>query len=309
MAQSSSADEKHLPAVYTRVFYELVHRAHAIPDSRFHFDFKQFVPDFHNSSAAVQRVTNLESYQCATTVFVAPHNSLEELRVRALKDGKKVLTTTHAMRRGFVLLDPERIDSGKIEFAGMLDFVEKAGVGKILTVAEIQDQNITVDVCITGSKVITGQGRQLDSLYSEESWTLFDLQWAILLDRKIVNVETPVVALVHDCQVVDEETEGLGTAQNEPWHVPFDFIATPTETIEMKDTRKPDSGVPWAAISDQTLGVVSPLPELKGIQMMEAIMKRGNVFQETSAPTPKPPTAEEMMGISIVERLMEGYKP
>ena len=52
----------------------------AIPDSRFHLDFDQFIPDFNDSDLARTNLTELDLYKTANTLFVTPDNCLEGLR-------------------------------------------------------------------------------------------------------------------------------------------------------------------------------------------------------------------------------------
>src|SRR5262249_2497166 len=92
----------HKASVRSEVFAVL--RTVALPDSRFHFDFGEFIADFQGSDAANQRLVNHRYYQDAQVIFITPDNCLEQLRHRALLDGKTVLTTSYSIKRGFWLL-------------------------------------------------------------------------------------------------------------------------------------------------------------------------------------------------------------
>ena len=92
----------HKSTVRERVFSEL--RKVAYPDSRFHYDFGEFITDFQGSSAATDRLMAHRFYRDASCIFITPDNCIEELRYRALQDGKLILMTTYSIKRGFWLL-------------------------------------------------------------------------------------------------------------------------------------------------------------------------------------------------------------
>ena len=75
----------HKSTVRERVFSEL--RKVAYPDSRFHYDFGEFITDFQGSSAATDRLMAHRFYQQSQCLFITPDNCLEELRYRTLQDG------------------------------------------------------------------------------------------------------------------------------------------------------------------------------------------------------------------------------
>lgn len=74
-----------------------------------------------------------------------------------------------------------------------------------------------------------------------------------------VDENTPVIAFVHDCQIVD---------------VPFalsdfdtvcDYIITPTCTIEIEDPQKPTQGVIWDKLERDMMENIPLLGELKNM--------------------------------------------
>lgn len=144
----------HKSDIRTQVWAEL--RKVALPDSRFHFDFSEFIADFHGSTDATTQLQQQRAYQDAAVVFITPDNCLEELRYAALRAGKKVLVTTYAIRRGFWLLDPARIAAGRYEYAATLDGLEK--VGRHIALAEMVEEKLVVDLMVTGTGAINGEG-------------------------------------------------------------------------------------------------------------------------------------------------------
>ena len=113
----------HKSSVRSKVFSVL--RTVALPDSRFHFDFGEFIADFQGSDAAIERLISHRYYKGAAVIFITPDNCLERLRHRALIDGKTVLTTSYSIKRGFWLLKRGNIADDKLLYASTLDGMER----------------------------------------------------------------------------------------------------------------------------------------------------------------------------------------
>lgn len=279
---------------------------HARPDSRFNYDFLQFTPDFRGSSDATERVASLACYKEAKTILVTSDNSLEGLRHRALRDGKRVLVGTYRLRRGFVLLEPKSIGDGRLELAASLDGMERPGMGRVVSLGQLRDDGCKIDMCAIGGLVFNEQG-----VVVWEGSALFEVQWALLQDLKVLDTTTPVVAVAHDCQVVNELQFGVDVIKPEKnGEVQCDFVVTPERVLEVKSAIKPTGGVDFKKVDPDALNNIPPLQELKGIRMMEQIMSSSGfgTAESHQEEAHKAPSAEEQMGIDIVERLMKGLK-
>ncbi|KAI4653427.1 hypothetical protein J4E93_001193 [Alternaria ventricosa] len=280
---------------------------HALPDARFNHDYMSFTPDFRGSASAIDRLTTLPCYQSAAVILITPDNSLEQLRCRALKDGKKVLVATYRLRRGFVLLHPGHIAESKYEIAACLDGMEKPGVGRSVSLAQMRDEGLRVDMCVTGGLVFNAQGVTI-----WEGHNLFEIQWAMLSDLGVLHTQTPVVAVVHDCQVVDEIA--LGVEKVTPMRkgeVQCDFVVTPDAMYEIEGAVKPSGGVDFDAVDPEGVENIPPLQELRGIRMMEKIMQKEGFVSEKADGEGEGEgkmSEEEQMGVSIVEKLMQSYR-
>lgn len=298
-----TSSESPLKMLWAGVYQKLL--PHAVPDSRFNLDFLQFTPDFRGSADAVTRIAELPCYITAKTLLVTNDNSLEGLRYRALKDGKRLLVGTYRLRRGFVLIDPKSIEENKLEFAACLDGMEKPGMGRAVSLGQLYDDGFEIDLCALGGLVLNKNGVVL-----WEGQALFEVQWALLQDLKILDVKAPVVAVVHECQVVDETQYNIdATKPGKIGEVQCDFVVTPERVLEVKNALKHTGGVDFKKVDQDALNNVPPLQELKGIRMMEQIMSTGGFDKiEEKKEGRKPPSAEEQMGIDIVERLMKGLK-
>ena len=288
--------------IWARVYQDLIQ--HAIPDARFNYDFMSFTPDFRGSASAIDRLVSLPCYQSASVILVTPDNSLEQLRYRALKDGKRVLVATYRLRRGFVLLHPGRISETKYEMAACLDGMEKPGIGRAVSLSQMQDECLKVDMCAIGGLVFNAQGVTI-----WEGHNLFEVQWAMLQDLKVLQPNTPVVAVAHACQVVDEAQLGVEkVTPTTSGEVQSDFVVTPDALYEVAGAVKPTGALDFDTVDPEGIQNIPPLQELRGIRMMEQIMQREGFTSAKEEKPEKPPSADEQMGISIVEKLMQGYR-
>ena len=237
----------HKASVRERVWSEL--RKVALPDSRFHFDFAEYIADFEGGEAAVERLTRHRHYQQAKIIFIAPDNCIERLRLKALEDGKTVLVTTYSIKRGFWLLEPERIAPELYPYAAMLDGMER--IGRQVSLEEIEALP-SVDYLVTGTGAINHEGVRFGKGHG-----FFDAEWAILYTLGRITSDTPAAAVVHDCQLLSEKL------YPDTFDTVVDVVFTPTRTIEVTDPQKPTCGILWDRLDPHMLETIPPLQELK----------------------------------------------
>jgi 5-formyltetrahydrofolate cyclo-ligase len=223
-----------------------------MPDSRFHLDFGEYIPDFEGSQQATERLTGMEIYRQATTVFVTPDNCLERLRAQTVLDGKVQIMPTYGIRRGLVKLRPEDVPAGLEHYGILLDAIET--LGRHISLAELRQRH-RIGLVVTGASVVS-----LGGIRFGKGHGFFDLEWAMLYRIGVVDVHTPVVAFVHDCQVVDLALEAS------PFDTVCDYIVTPTRVIHIADAQKPTQGVLWHRLEE---GMIEDIPPLRELGEME----------------------------------------
>ncbi|KAI9812926.1 MAG: hypothetical protein M1827_004444 [Pycnora praestabilis] len=246
----SNKTPNHKVDVRQQVWSELIKVA--LPDSRFHFDFAEFIPDFEGSSAATDLLVRQPWYISARIIFITPDNCLEDLRLVTLRAGKRILITTYGIRRGFWLLDPKDIPSAKYEYASTLDGLEK--LARPVKLEEMITERLHVDLLVTGTGAINMEGIRFGKGHG-----YFDLEWGMLYSVGIVTSRTHTAAVVHDCQVLTSQLSP------EEFDTVCDLIITPTQVIEVPGAKKPECGIIWDELETGMMGSIPPLQELKDI--------------------------------------------
>ena len=240
---------EHKSEVRERVWSEL--RKVAVPDSRFHFDFGEFIADFEGGEAAVERLVAHRYYQNAQFVFITPDNCLDRLRLRALQDGKTVLMTTYSIKRGFWLLDPKVIAPDLYLYASTLDGMEK--VARPVDLEAIRELP-PIQYMVTGTGAINMEGVRFGKGHG-----FFDAEWGILYQLGRVTTATPTAAVVHDCQLLDEKLTPA------VFDTVADVVFTPTRTIEVVGPHKPTVGILWDVLDPHMYETIPPLQQLKAM--------------------------------------------
>lgn len=220
----------------------------ARPDTRFHLNFAEVIPDFSGSDAATDRVVALPAFAGSRFAFVTPDNSLVELRRRMIEAGRSFVMSTYNILRGFLLIDPVRVPKGSALHAAWLDGAEH--YGSPVTLEEIARIG-TFDFLATGASAVSTDGIRFGKGHG-----YFDLEWGMFTDLGIVKQETPVVAVVHDVQVVEEKLHASET------DISVDVIATPTRLIDVTHRSRRPRGIRWDLLTADQIAATPPLREL-----------------------------------------------
>ncbi len=233
-----------------RIWQEL--RRVARPDSRFHWDFAEFIADFEGSEQCSTRIRELDAYAKEGPTFITPDNSTEDLRRVAMEDGHTILMTTYGIRRGFLLLDPAVVPPTERRYAATLDGMDR--YARPVSLAELRD-GPTIPLLVTGGSAVSANGVRFGKGHG-----YFDLEWAILSEIGIVDSESEIADVVHDCQVVDEVLEG------EDHDVAVDWIVTPTRTIRVPNPGREPGYVRWHLVEGSEHATTPPIMELNAMR-------------------------------------------
>jgi 5-formyltetrahydrofolate cyclo-ligase len=228
----------------------------ALPDSRFHLNFAEVIPDFVGSSTATDRLCELPFYRSGRYAFVTPDNCLVDLRRRMLESGRSMVVSTYGIYRGLILLEPEMVPKGQELFAAWLDGLEH--FGQPITLAEVAERG-AFDFMATGASAVS-----LDGVRFGKGHGFFDLEWGMFTDLGLVDERTPVAAVVHDVQVVEDKLFPS------PTDIIVDWIATPSALHRVERTHPRPRGVKWELLSPEQIEATPPLQELQRLRGQRA---------------------------------------
>lgn len=220
----------------------------ARPDARFHLNFSEVIPDFEGAEAAADRVEALPAYKASRLAFVTPDNSLVELRRRMIAAGKPFIVSTYNMLRGFRLIAPGTVPAGHELYAAWLDGLEHFGTP--ISLEDIARLG-RFDFMATGASAVSIGGIRFGKGHG-----YFDLEWGLFSDIGLVDDVTPVVAIVHDVQVVEDK---LPVSETD---IIVDQIATPTRLIAVERQIRRPRGIKWPLITADQIATMPPLREL-----------------------------------------------
>ena len=128
----------------------------ARPDSKFSWEFSEFIADYEGSDKGAALLASTDMYKNAKVIFITPDNNLEKLRETAFRDKKTVVMTNYGITRGFFLIKPEFIPEGKEEVASLLDGVSR--YWKHQTLEQLKESVGHIDMLVTGASAITPSG-------------------------------------------------------------------------------------------------------------------------------------------------------
>ncbi len=222
----------------------------AKPDSRFSWEFSEFITDYEGSENCTKILTSTDIYKNSNIIFVTPDNNLETLREQIIRDKKTLLMTNYGIKRGVFVVYPGSVPEGKEELASTLDGVQR--FWQFRTLSELKSEFDRIDALVTGASAITPSGIRFGKGHG-----YFDLEWAMFFTKGLVDKTTPVFAVGHECQVMESDV------QVRPYDTAIDYIVTNERLIKTRNEfPKPEMGVIWSLLEKGMLEQIPPLQEL-----------------------------------------------
>jgi 5-formyltetrahydrofolate cyclo-ligase len=236
----------------------------AKPDSRFHFNFSEFIPDYKGSEACTSRFCQTDLYRDSKLLMITPDNNLKLLREQVIKDKKVYIMPTGGIKRGFLMFSHERIPQHQEEFAATLDGAEIFGLSLSLSDIMKFGESNGIDLMVTGASAVSVNGVRYGKGHG-----YFDIEWAMFREIRVVEEETPIVAFVHDFQVLEDEI------QADAFDTVIDLIVTPTRIIKVtkEGAHQKPKGIIWKQLPKDLLQTVPPLQELYEITFGKQYLK------------------------------------
>jgi len=194
------------------------------------------IPNFKGSSIACEKAFNMREIVEVSTLKIDPDSPLKTARLKALLSGKTVVMPTPRLRRGFLVLDGKLIPSWRAVEASTI-----RGAFKYGQIVENPYELPSIDAMIVGCVAVS----RINGVRIGKGGGYSDLEYGILTEAGKVNVEVPIVAVVHDVQVLEEP---LPYAHHD---VAVDYIVTPRRIIHVEKRIARPKGVIWDILSGE----------------------------------------------------------
>ncbi|XP_055268976.1 methenyltetrahydrofolate synthase domain-containing protein isoform X5 [Moschus berezovskii] len=202
------------------------------------------IPNFKGSYLACQNIRDLEIFARTQELKVDPDKPLEGVRLLALQSKKTLLVPTPRLRTGlFNKITPPPGATKDI----LRKCATSQGVRNYSTPVGL-DSKVLVDLVVVGSVAVSEKGWRIGK---GEGYA--DLEYAMMVSMGAVSQRTPVVTIVHDCQVVD-----IPEALLEDHDLTVDYILTPTRVITTGCERPKPAGIVWSKEPGHTLPSALP---------------------------------------------------
>ncbi|XP_008838796.1 methenyltetrahydrofolate synthase domain-containing protein isoform X2 [Nannospalax galili] len=206
------------------------------------------IPNFKGSYVACQSIRHLEVFAGTREVKVDPDKPLEGVRLLALQNKKTLLVPTPRLRTGLFnrITPPPGATKDTLRKCATSQGVRNFSVPVGL------DASVQVDLVVVGSVAVSEKGWRIGK---GEGYA--DLEYAMMVSMGAVHEGTPVVTIVHDCQVVDIPEMLL-----EDHDLTVDYIITPTRVIATGCARPKPAGIVWSKVSCEMLDKIPILRSL-----------------------------------------------
>ncbi|MGQ4892494.1 MAG: 5-formyltetrahydrofolate cyclo-ligase [Candidatus Njordarchaeia archaeon] len=204
------------------------------------------IPNFVGSEKAADRIWDLKRFHDADVIFCNPDAPQRKIRYNALMANKTVIMATPKLRKGFLVIKPDRMSESQKYRASSIRGAFQFGK----TVEDLSSYRILIK--IAGSVAVTLKGARLG-----KGGGFSDLEYAILREMGAVDDETLIVTSVHELQIVDD----VPMTRHD---VPVDVILTPSNsyTVEKRFYSRP-RGVYWDELDPKKLDEIPILRKLK----------------------------------------------
>lgn len=157
--------------------------------------------------------------------------------------------STYGIYRGFVLIEPGMVPKGAELYAAWLDGMEH--FGRPISLQETASRG-AFDLMVTGASAVSKDGVRFGKGHG-----FFDLEWGMFTDVGIADENTPVVAVVHDYQFVDDPLQPTET------DILVDTIAMPGKLHRVERRARRPRGVKWDLLDPSQIEMTPPLQELQ----------------------------------------------
>ncbi|NXH74025.1 MTHSD protein, partial [Hydrobates tethys] len=222
------------------------------------------IPNFKGSRQACCSIKELDAFNRANEIKVDPDKPLEGVRLAALQARKTLLVPTPRLRTGLFnkIVPPSGATKEILRICATSQGIKEYSVPVGL------DGKARVDLVVVGSVAVSEKGWRIGK---GEGYA--DMEYAMMVSMGAVQADTPVITIVHDCQVVDIAEELL-----DDHDLTVDYILTPTRTIKTNCKRPKPQGIIWHKANGYEM--LEKIPILKSLRYREQQTSKDVTLQD-----------------------------
>ncbi len=202
------------------------------------------IPNFAGADHAARRLQQLPLFENWKLVFCNPDSPQRPLRLRLLETGKRIIMATPRLKKGFLILDPNKLPQNLYPRAATIRGAFDLG----LRIAELTEP---IDAKVMGSVAVDQWGGRIG-----KGGGYSDLECAILSELGLIGEDTPTITTVHDLQIFDEKL------LMSPHDVPVDIVVTPTRQLYTHTEYPRPKKIDWSLVSQKRRSEIAWPPSI-----------------------------------------------
>ncbi|KFP35327.1 Methenyltetrahydrofolate synthase domain-containing protein, partial [Chlamydotis macqueenii] len=252
------------------------------------------------ASHAATRLLGLQEFKVANTVKINPDAPQKNARFLTLEARKTLLVPTPRLRTGLFnrIVPPSGATKEILRICATSQGIKEYSVPVGL------DAKARVDLVVVGSVAVSEKGWRIGK---GEGYA--DMEYAMMVSMGAVQEDTPVVTIVHDCQVVDIAEELLGDHD-----LTVDYILTPTRTIKTNCKRPKPRGIIWHKASANggllvSYEMLEKIPILKSLRYREKQTGKDVSLQDEHSDSANANTPAALEGSGMITTVYVGNIP
>ncbi len=210
-----------------------------------------WIPNFVGADLAAARLAALPIWKQARVIKSNPDAPQAHVRLRALQDGKILYMAVPrlAEEKCFIELTAQDLLGRGVSLVDASQWQTAVEIGKRVDFEEMQ----SIDLAVTGCVAVTRAGGR-----TGKGAGFADLEFAMLRQFGLLSSQTPLATTVHSLMLVANDRLPV-----QPHDTFLDWIITPQETIEVKNTGHQPGGIDWDQIRSDQYETIPVLRRLK----------------------------------------------
>jgi len=210
-----------------------------------------WIPNFVGADLAAARLAALPIWKQARVIKSNPDAPQAHVRLRALQDGKILYMAVPrlAEEKCFIELTAQDLLGRGISLEDASQWQTAVEIGKRVDFDEMQ----SIDLAVTGCVAVTRAGGR-----TGKGAGFADLEFAMLRQFGLLTSQTPLATTVHSLMLVENDRLPV-----QPHDTFLNWIITPDESIEVKNTGHQPGGIDWDQIRSDQYETIPVLRRLK----------------------------------------------